>query len=44
VDAEFITFAALTQLSKRDKFDRAKLPGVIRELNINPEKPSALYA
>jgi pyruvate dehydrogenase E1 component len=44
VDAECITLAALTQLAKRDKFDRKKLPGVIKELNINPEKPSALYA
>jgi pyruvate dehydrogenase E1 component len=44
VDAECITLAALTQLAKREKFDRAKLPGVIKELNINPEKPSALYA
>jgi pyruvate dehydrogenase E1 component len=44
VDAECITLATLTQLAKRDKFDRAKLPGVIKELNINPEKPSALYA
>ena len=31
-------------LAKRDKFDRAKLAGVVKELNINPEKPSALYA
>ena len=44
VDAECITLAALTQLAKRGKFDRSKLAGVIKELNINPEKPSALYA
>jgi pyruvate dehydrogenase E1 component len=44
VDAECITLAALTQLAKRDKFDKAKLAGVVKELNINPEKPSALYA
>jgi pyruvate dehydrogenase E1 component len=44
VDAEFITLAALTQLVKQGKFDRNKLAGVVKELNINPEKPSALYA
>jgi pyruvate dehydrogenase E1 component len=44
VDAEFITLAALTQLAKQGKFDRNKLAGVVKELNINPEKPSALYA
>ena len=44
VDAECIALAALTQLAKRGKFDRAKLAGVVKELNINPEKPSALYA
>lgn len=44
VDAECITLAALTQLAKRDKFDRKKLAGVVKDLNIDPEKPSALYA
>ena len=44
VDAECITLAALTQLSKRGQFDKKKLTGVIKELNIDPEKPSALYA
>jgi pyruvate dehydrogenase E1 component len=44
VDAEFITLATLTQLAKQGKFDRNKLAGVVKELNINPEKPSALYA
>jgi pyruvate dehydrogenase E1 component len=44
VDAEFIALAALTQLAKHGKFDRNKLAGVVKELNINPEKPSALYA
>jgi pyruvate dehydrogenase E1 component len=44
VDAEFITLAALTQLAKREQFDRSTLASVIKELNINPEKPSALYA
>jgi pyruvate dehydrogenase E1 component len=44
VDAEFITLATLTQLAKQGKFDRKKLAGVVKELNINPEKPSALYA
>ncbi len=44
VDAEFITLAALTQLSKRCQFDKKKLAGVVKELEIDPEKPSALYA
>jgi pyruvate dehydrogenase E1 component len=44
VDAECITLATLTQLSKRCKFDKQRLPSVVKELNINPEKPSALYA
>ena len=44
VDAECITLAALTQLAKRGKFDKKKLAGVVKELNINPDKPSALYA
>ncbi len=44
VDAEFVTLATLTQLSKRGKFDAKKLPGVIKDLGIDPAKPSALYA
>jgi len=44
VDAECITLATLTQLAKRGKFEHAKLASVVKELNINPDKPSALYA
>ncbi len=44
VDAECITLATLTQLAERGKFEQARLAGVVKELNINPEKPSALYA
>ena len=44
VDAECITLATLYQLSKRCQFDKQKLPGVVKQLGIDPEKPSALYA
>jgi pyruvate dehydrogenase E1 component len=44
VDAECVVLATLTQLAKRGKFEQAKLAGVVKELNINPDKPSALYA
>jgi pyruvate dehydrogenase E1 component len=44
VDAECIILAALTQLATRGQFDSKRLPQVIKELGIDPEKPSALYA
>ena len=44
VDAECIALATLYQLSKRGQFDKQKLPGVVKQLGIDPEKPSALYA
>jgi len=44
VDAECITLAALSQLAKREQFEKKKLAGVIKELGIDPEKPSALFA
>ncbi|NOY42334.1 MAG: pyruvate dehydrogenase (acetyl-transferring), homodimeric type [Planctomycetes bacterium] len=44
VDAECITIAALTQLAKHEKFDTNKLPEAIKQLGIDPDKQSALYA
>jgi pyruvate dehydrogenase E1 component len=38
VDAECTALAALTQLAKQGKFDAAKLPQVIKDLGIDPEK------
>ena len=38
VDAECTTLAALTQLAKQGKFDAKKLPQVIKDLGIDPEK------
>jgi pyruvate dehydrogenase E1 component len=38
VDAECTTLAALTQLAKQGKFDAAKLPQVVKDLGIDPEK------
>jgi pyruvate dehydrogenase E1 component len=39
IDAEHIAFAALTQLSRINQFDAARLPRVIKELGIDPEAP-----
>lgn len=44
VDAECIALAALSQLAERGKYDAKKLPEVIKQLEIDPEKKSALYA
>ncbi len=44
VDAECITLAALSQLSKRNQFDASKLAKAVKQLGIDPEKKSALYA
>jgi len=38
VDAECTTLAALTQLAKLGKFDAKKLPQVVKDLDINPDK------
>jgi pyruvate dehydrogenase E1 component len=38
VDAECTAFAALTALAEKGGFDAAKLPGVLKELDIDPEK------
>jgi pyruvate dehydrogenase E1 component len=44
VDAECITVAALHQLSRRGQVESSLVAKAIQELDIDPEKPSALYA
>ena len=44
VDAESITIATLYQLSQRDEFDSKKLAKAVKDLDVDPEKPSPLYA
>lgn len=44
VDAEFITLAALYQLKKQGKCDGQCVAKAVKELGIDPEKQSALYA
>ncbi|MCG8449888.1 MAG: pyruvate dehydrogenase (acetyl-transferring), homodimeric type, partial [Pirellulales bacterium] len=44
VDAESITLATLYQLSKQGKYDAKKVAQAAKQLDIDPEKPSALYA
>ncbi len=44
VDAECVTLATLTRLAEVKQFDRAKLPGVIKELGIDPEKVNPIIA
>ena len=44
VDAECIAIAALYQLSKQGKYDAKKVAAAVKKLDIDPDKPSALYA
>ena len=44
VDAECITVATLYQLSKRGKLETDRVAQAVRDLGIDPDKPSALYA
>jgi pyruvate dehydrogenase E1 component len=44
VDAEFITLAALYQLKKNGKCDGQCVANAVKDLGIDPEKQSALYA
>ncbi|HVA49889.1 MAG TPA: pyruvate dehydrogenase (acetyl-transferring), homodimeric type [Pirellulales bacterium] len=44
VDAECVTLAALTQLAARGQFEKQRLPSVIRELDIDPDKIDPLLA
>jgi pyruvate dehydrogenase E1 component len=38
VDAECVTYATLEALSRADQFDRQRLPDVLKELGIDPDK------
>ena len=44
VDAECITIAALQQLNKREQFNTKQLTAAVKQLGIDPNKQSALYA
>ena len=44
VDAECIALATLYQLSKQGKVDTKTVAAAVKKLDIDPEKPSALYA
>jgi pyruvate dehydrogenase E1 component len=44
VDAEFITLATLYQLKKQGKCDGQCVANAVKDLGIDPEKQSALYA
>ncbi len=44
VDAECIVIATLYQLSKQGKFDTKKVAQAIKDLGVDPDKTSALYA
>ncbi len=39
IDYRYVVLSALTQLARRDQFDCSKLPGVMRSLDIDPDKP-----
>ena len=40
VDAENITLAALTELSRQGKYPKSKLPAAIKQLKLDPDKPN----
>jgi len=44
VDGKHIALAALTQLAKAGDFDESKLADAVKDLGINPDKVSPLYA
>ena len=44
IDAECMTFATRSTLSKHGNFDTAQLPQVLRDLRIDPEKVDPLHA
>lgn len=44
IDAECITFATLSALSQHCNFEKGRLPQVLTELQIDPEKVDPLYA
>ncbi len=44
IDAECVTYATLSALARNGNFDAARLPQVLVELGIDPEKVDPLYA
>jgi pyruvate dehydrogenase E1 component len=44
IDAESITYATLEGLSRKGQFDKARLPGIIQELGIDPDQVNPLTA
>ena len=44
VDAECIAVAALFQLAERGEFEKKDVAKAVKDLGIDPEQPSALYA
>ncbi len=44
IDARYVSLAALRELARIDKFERAKLAPAAKALNINPEKHDPLAA
>jgi len=44
IDAECVTFATVTALSRHCNFDKARLPQVLKDLAIDPEKIDPQYA
>ena len=44
VDAECIAIGALYQLSQRGQFDAQRVSQAVKDLGVDPDKPSALYA
>ncbi len=44
VDAESTAYATLLELAKLGEFDKSRLPGVLQQFQIDPEKVNPLYA
>jgi len=44
VDAEFITLAALYQLMRQGKWTKKRVAAAVKDLGIDPDKPSPLFA
>ncbi len=44
IDGECVAFATLTALAKQGQFDKKRLPKVLKELGIDPEKVDPQYA
>ena len=44
IDAESVAYATLVAMSKDGQFDAKKLPGVLKDLGIDPEKVDPAFA